>query len=87
MIIDEHGDVGGEGDCNWHLELLVGGGDDEREEQEEGVVRVCLRPGQVLLFESARVPHARARLYANAFFHFAPSGWAQRLSAPDFNLV
>jgi prolyl 4-hydroxylase len=44
---------------------------------------VALRPGEVLLYESATVPHGRptpyrgAGAYANVFVHFRPaSGWA-----------
>jgi hypothetical protein len=44
---------------------------------------IYLAPGQVLLLESARVPHARlvplqADSYANAFVHLAPIGWENR---------
>jgi len=44
---------------------------------------VRLRVGQVLLLQSAKLPHARmepfpGNWYANAFVHFAPVGWDSR---------
>ncbi|KAJ1432795.1 hypothetical protein B484DRAFT_447576 [Ochromonadaceae sp. CCMP2298] len=41
---------------------------------------IFLRPGQVLLLQSAKLPHAREQplrgaWYANAFFHYRPAGW------------
>jgi hypothetical protein len=42
-----------------------------------------LQAGQVLLLQSAKLPHARlvplrGGWYANAFVHFAPRGWAEQ---------
>lgn len=47
------------------------------------VHNIDLRVGQVLLLQSAKLPHARVapfpgEWYANAFVHFAPVGWADR---------
>lgn len=44
---------------------------------------IDLEVGQVLLLQSAKLPHARLRpypgeWYANAFVHFAPRGWADQ---------
>lgn len=44
---------------------------------------IHLRVGQVMLLQSAKLPHARmvpfpGTWYANAFVHFAPVGWADR---------
>ena len=44
---------------------------------------VHLRVGQVMLLQSAKLPHARmkpypGKWYANAFVHFAPVGWDSR---------
>jgi len=57
--------------------------EEQQEEQGEEVIEessICLNPGQVLLFESARLPHARAFAlqhdwYANVFVHLAPHKW------------
>jgi hypothetical protein len=50
--------------------------------KSESLHQVRLEPGEVLLLQSARVPHARLRplrmdSYANAFVHLAPTGWEQ----------
>jgi hypothetical protein len=44
---------------------------------------INLEVGQMLLFQSAKLPHARmipleAEWYANAFVHLAPVGWAEQ---------
>jgi hypothetical protein len=49
----------------------------------DNLENIELQPGQVLLLQSAKLPHARlvplrGEWYANAFVHFAPSGWAEQ---------
>jgi hypothetical protein len=44
------------------------------------IINVLLNEGEVLLFESARLPHARIKplklsWYSNAFIHYSPRNW------------
>lgn len=65
---------------NWAIEL-------PRElshiSNDSAVHKVYLAEGELLLIQSAKVPHARlvpylGEWYANAFVHFAPHGWVDR---------
>ena len=49
----------------------------------ENMHKIYLAEGEMLLLQSAKLPHARilpynGEWYANAFVHFAPLGWADR---------
>ena len=50
-------------------------------EHDDDLHHIDLQPGQLLLVQSAKLPHARllpyrGQWYANAFVHLAPIGWA-----------
>lgn len=67
-------------DSPWYLDILSNSGDP---------ARVDLKQGEMLLYESARLPHGRTKpfqgdSYMNIFVHFKPSmGWYEEDWAPE----
>ena len=58
-------------DQDWPITIL-----DEQENHQN----ITLKPGEMLLYESARVPHGRpfplvGNFYENIFAHFYPESW------------
>ena len=72
--------LGQEVDLPWHLDIL---------NNLEEAAKVELKPGEMILYESARLPHGRTQAfhgdsYMNIFVHFRPStGWYEQDWAPE----
>merc|ERR1712187_527940 len=67
-------------ESGWPLEV--------RHPHKDGAFEVYLQPGQMVLYEGARLLHGRPMRFrgdefANLFLHFAPASWqGVRLSCP-----